>query len=291
MDLVKICGFNRKDPKEQFKEWRRGMRREIRLQDRQIRKIAGAIWLLTFAEPVIVASILWPKTSVASVDPHFCLGQRMISLFSEARQGLAGVDLGFVGLALAVSILLLARLKTGLAVSEASRQRVSHQLSTFAVGYSLMDFISLMMQVTGASSRALAIVCLRGVWDMGVWVVANRAVLFPKAPCRQRGSSGQLGEVAILRTHDGQRGQGAKQGQQHQQRGQLRASRHDERLDIAEELRNELVLLTAHGIAKCISDTWLQAAVRKNKALPQNGPTRRTRRSTKGRGRTRGAAG
>ena len=252
--------------------------------DRHNRKIAGAIWLLTFAEPVIVASILWPKTSVASVDPHFCLGQRMISLFSEARQGLAGVDLGFVVLALAVSILLLARLKTGLAVSEASRQRVSHQLFTFAVGYSLMDFISLMMQVTGASSRALAIVCLRGVWDMGVWVVANRAVLFPKAPCRQRGSSGQLGEVAILRTHDGQRGQGAKQGQQHQQRGKLRASRHDERLDIAEELRNELVLLTAHGIAKCISDTWLQAAVRKNKALPQNGPTRRNKKINQGTG-------
>ena len=39
MDFVKICGFNRKDPKEQFKEWRRGMRKEIRLQDRQIRKI------------------------------------------------------------------------------------------------------------------------------------------------------------------------------------------------------------------------------------------------------------
>ena len=41
MDLVKICGFNRKDPTEQFKEWRRGMRREIRLQDRQIRKITN----------------------------------------------------------------------------------------------------------------------------------------------------------------------------------------------------------------------------------------------------------
>tara|TARA_B110001452_G_scaffold6465_1_gene5919 strand:- start:114 stop:761 length:648 start_codon:yes stop_codon:yes gene_type:complete len=42
MDFVKICGFNRKDPKEQFKEWRRGMRREIRLQDRQIRQIEFA---------------------------------------------------------------------------------------------------------------------------------------------------------------------------------------------------------------------------------------------------------
>ena len=34
-----------------------------------------------------------------------------------------------------------------------------------------------------------------------------------------------------------------------------------EKLDVAEELRYELVLLTAHGIAKCTSQSWLRASL------------------------------
>jgi hypothetical protein len=91
--------------------------------NRHDRKIAGLIWLLTAAEPVGIFILLsHPTASPTSSVPEHCFAMRMSLLFEDAKTGLEAINIVFVVLAIGTSLLLLARLRTGLPVSTESRK-------------------------------------------------------------------------------------------------------------------------------------------------------------------------
>jgi len=183
----------------------------------------------------------------------------------------------------AVTGLLCARLRTGLAISARSRHRVTRQLLTYAIGFSAADLASLIIYSRETfDAAALFILSCRGLWDMLVWGTANLLFKPPASlvklsvayPMRDIELGDMLQpdrqpDVDLSPLPNGDRNHHfsadpagadavAKEAPQSPPK-RMSFTRRAQKLDVAEELRYELVLLTAHGIAKCTTGSWLRA--------------------------------
>jgi hypothetical protein len=108
-----------------------------------------------------------------------------LPLASRARGGSSGarprrypyliaVDVTVITVVLVVTTLLCLRLRTGLAISQRSRHRVTRQLLTYALGFSFADIIALLVhQRPPFDFFSLTVLSTRGIWDMLVWFTAN----------------------------------------------------------------------------------------------------------------------
>ncbi|KAL1524415.1 hypothetical protein AB1Y20_019310 [Prymnesium parvum] len=251
--------------------------------NRHLRKCAAFAFVGTLIGPAIM---LWVHTAkMASLqsgsgESHDC---PFANTLSDARFAISFLDLLVIFFATACTVLLVMRLRTGLIISQRSRHRVTRQLLVYNIGYAVADATSLGFNLLGSRSGVrFTILALRGGWDFAVWIVANHNVLFPRGCCRETlptlpgvemrtpfgpspncsfSSGSGIGVGSMDFGGRGTDWERASQLEDVPQTGERPAGTPVplEKLDIAEELRYELVLLTAHGIGECTSDNWQQS--------------------------------
>ena len=279
--------------------------------NRHKRKAQVVVYLATLLVPGVIVSVYLSQLDHTSDCATFT------QLLLSARDAIAGVEIGVIGFALAVTTLLVCRLRTGLAISQRSRNRVTRQLLCYTIGYSLADAASLALNVRNVpSGYRFSVLALRGAWDFGVWLLVNATVLFPRG-CRRAASTSSVHGLELHESpfssrsrptsnaaalaaalggseltdwqrashvEDGRRTTGAGALESGQPSARAASEPPLEKLDVAEELRYELVLLTAHGIGECTSDQW-QDNVRKEeelRSLRKERPAERMRRLSGG---------
>lgn len=103
---------------------------------RHTRKLGLAVCVVTAAEPVLIAIALLttPAPPASGTAPAGCLSPRMASLLGSARLWLSAFDVLVIASAVGFSAMMIARLRSGLAISSPSRRRVSVQLLAYVLG-------------------------------------------------------------------------------------------------------------------------------------------------------------
>ena len=117
----------------------------------------------------------------------------------RARLAISLLDFAVIFITTAGTALLVMRLRTGLAISQRSRHRVTRQLVVYTVGYSLADAVSLVCNLLNVRSGVrFSILAIRGVWDVLVWAIANHNVLCPAGYFRHAASPHNTPELRIV---------------------------------------------------------------------------------------------
>ena len=221
---------------------------------RHLTRLTILICALTAAEPTAVAVAAAAHSSAATGG---CVAaEHALATLLSLRSTLCAVDVVLVLLSVGCAVRMLARLRSGLGVSSVSRARVSKQLLIYILGYSFIDLILALLKGLGALNSTtievgLATAGARGVWDLCIWLSANSDTL--RGRCFKPSSP--------VGRHSAAAGAADRGGAADGGRGRLLQSVADDSSsrDVAEELRSELVLLTAHGIARCVEARWQKA--------------------------------
>ena len=268
--------------------------------DRHSSKISLIGYFIASFPPAIVLLLQYMSYYSKQSSNDCSTDRELFDANNLFARSLSGVDSFAIVVGGSINAMLVGRLRSGLAVSRRSRQRVTNQLVIYYLGYSIANVGAIVSHMQANAQHTHIVLSARGLWELLVWCAANQGILCPYmfrrrpwfAPFREevhvatlsvlsrvtdaqgastaarpttdRGRASPHGvQLAELSSGCGWSSSATQVGLQHNAkhrdwRARFAALQAD-RLDLAEELRYELVTLTAHGISKCISQSWREA--------------------------------